>query len=370
MDEDELIPVRSAYYLGDYKGVIKQARSLKSLRGLRAKERDSYVARVLIAQGKFDECQSTILRGDSLPTPLLSVKQYLVYKQSKSEEERELIVEQLKSYYLKDSDGSIVNNVCFVVNAAQLLINEQLYRDALKLLLSSARIDDNLELMLMTVQLYLVIRYVYMMCQVMLSFLFFFSEISILFFYFRRVDLAKKVLTRMQELDDDDPCTGIASISVLLMNTVDVGKKERSSASGGSSSSSSSSTSAGSLKEKSSEVIEKIDDLIAGFSNTSLLCNLKAVAFMQMHDFKNSWRQLQKAKEIAAKEGLSSAPSATLVNGIVTLQQLSKGESTLPKLAGELSKSAPQSSFLGRTREMGILFDKCASSFTKHVKTL
>ncbi len=61
MDEDDFYALRTAYYIGDYDKVEVEYKNLSDLTGMKAKERDSFYCRSLIAQRRFKEVENDVL---------------------------------------------------------------------------------------------------------------------------------------------------------------------------------------------------------------------------------------------------------------------------------------------------------------------
>ncbi|ETO29411.1 hypothetical protein RFI_07708 [Reticulomyxa filosa] len=151
-EEDEFYGIRTAYFTGNFEGVLKEAKNLKSVKGIRMKERDAYVACALIAQKKYKQAQQVI--GDNVATPLLAVKQLLAYRQAASSEEKELVIDTLKGF--QADEESVTDNVLFCVACAQVFIEDNKLKDALVLVNK----DNSLELYSLNKQK----KYIYILC--------------------------------------------------------------------------------------------------------------------------------------------------------------------------------------------------------------
>lgn len=300
MDEDLFFNIRKSYYIGDYAGVEKEAKNnLSNLSGTKAKERDAYLCRAYIAQNKFKKAQS--VSGKTVATPLLAVKQLSIFKQATSVEEKELVIETLKGYL---EEESVVENVTFCVVTAQIFVECAMFKEALQLVVKS----NNLEKLLMQVQIYLKIS---------------------------RPDLAAKSFSRMQELEDDDPLTTLANIGLCLFH-------------GGS--------------NKVRDAVEYIEELCNTNADTVLLKNMQAVCSMHLGNYTEAWKLCKVARDLAKKNGTETV-SATLINSIVCLQHLNKGQDLLPKLLNQLKASYPNHPFIKQNEEMEKLFDRSAQNF-------
>jgi len=252
----------------------------------------------LIAQKKYKQAQQVI--GDSVATPLLAVKQLLVYRQASANEEKELVINSLKGYL--DDEESVLDNTIFCVTCAQIFIEDNKLKEALQLVNK----DHSLELLLMQVQLYLRIN---------------------------RADLAAKSLSKMQEIDDDDALTRLAQIDINLFE-------------GG--------------QQKATEALEILEEM-STTNDTVLLHNLMAVANMELLQFSQAFKELQKCREMAKQQD-TNTPSCTLINVMTCLQHLNKGTQNLDKLFSELEKNDPNHPFVKKKEAMEQLFDKVAQN--------
>ena len=98
-------------------------------------ERDSYLCRSLIAQRKFKQAKS-IFDSSKTATQFLAVKQLCLYQQaciSNSLEEKELVIDTLKTI-LDEEQESVTDNNTFCIISAQIFIEEKNYKQALSLL--------------------------------------------------------------------------------------------------------------------------------------------------------------------------------------------------------------------------------------------
>jgi hypothetical protein len=75
-----------------------------------------------------------------------------------------------------------------------------------------------------------------------------------------------------------------------------------------------------------------------------------------------AWKKCKQARDIAKNQSLETDVN-TLLNSIICLQHLTKGQSILPKLYSELERLQPQHPFITQQTKMEQLFDKAAKNF-------
>jgi len=307
MDEDDFYALRTAYYLGDYAKVDQEYKNLSGLTGMKAKERDSYLCRSLIAQNRFKEAQR-LSRGEA--SPIVATKQLLTFKQATSSAAKEIVMERLKEYLC---EASYLENNSFCVIAAQIFVDHGLFREALELVVNRADGRDNLERLLIETQIYLQLD---------------------------RPDLAQKALQKMQEMEDDDAMTQMATIALFLYH-------------GGA--------------QKVSDARELIEDLMAAGEATILLVDMLCVANMHARHWSEAWKLCKQARDLAKKFKAGNdkfeMSTATLINSITCLLHLNKGQEIIPKLEEQLRRIAPEHRYLKDLDDMSAMFDKSANNF-------
>eukprot|EP01084_Bolivina_argentea_P172543 298901_1 len=309
MDEDDFYALRTAYYIGDYGKVEREYKNLNNLTGMKAKERDSYLCRSLIAQRRFKEA-SKLAKGES--SPIAGVKQLLLYKQATSSDTKEIIIDKLREYI---KEGSYLENNTFCIIASEIFIENLMYREALELVINinNRNSDENLEKLLQETQIYLKIG---------------------------RPDLAQKSVQKMQELEDDDAITQIANISLCLFH-------------GG--------------YQKVNDANELIEDLISANNPTIQLINMQCVANMHLKNWTEAWKLCKQSRDLAKQLQTNNKhfeiSTATLINSITCLQNLNKGQEVIPKLLDQLHKINPNHKYLKNKQNMEALFDKSAKNF-------
>eukprot|EP01084_Bolivina_argentea_P296002 509744_1 len=307
MDEDDLYALRTAYYVGDYGKVEKEYKNLSSLTGMIAKERDSFLCRSLIAQRRFKEA-TKLAKGEA--SPIVAVKQLLIYKQSVDAEAKSMVTDKLNEYL---KEPSFLENNAFCVIASQIFIESRMYREALELVITNKDRDGNLEKLLQETQIYLQIG---------------------------RPELAQKAVQKMQELEDDDAMTQIANIVLCLYH--------------------------GGL-QKVNEANELIEDLINANSPTIQLINMQCVANMHLKNWSEAWKLCKQSKDLTKQLQVNNKnfqiSCATLINTITCCRHLNKKQEIVPKLLEQLTKINPTHQYLRDQEEMSVLFDKSAKNF-------
>jgi len=298
--DDEFVALRSAYYVGNYNGVNKEAKNLSGLSKKKGSIRDSYLCRSLIATKKYKQVKK--ICGDKVLPCLLAVKQLSIYEQSTSVQERELVMETIEGYLDEDT---VRDDDVFCIIASQIYIDEGKYKEALKLVVNDG---NNLEKLLLQIQIYLKIY---------------------------RPDLALKSLKKMEEIEDDDTLTLLGRIWICMFVGGTV---------------------------KTNEGIERIEDLISTNNDTIVLINMLITANMHLKKYNDAWKLCKKARDIARNDDLD-IPSSTLINSIICLKNLNKAPELLTKLYAELKKSSPDHEFIQKTDEMEKLFDKSAADY-------
>jgi len=164
---DELFELRNNFYLGNYTSAVNEANRLK-ISGEKAVEKDVFLFRSLLAQKQYSVVQAEI--SSSAPTQLQAVKCYADYLSTRSADKP-----------LKTLDTQIQSlapeNWVSPVMSASIYLQEERYEDALRTL----QLTDHIEGLAMQVQIFIMIE---------------------------RVDLAKKMITKM---DEDATTTQLAT---------------------------------------------------------------------------------------------------------------------------------------------------------------
>uniref|UniRef100_A0A2K6MEU9 Coatomer subunit epsilon n=1 Tax=Rhinopithecus bieti TaxID=61621 RepID=A0A2K6MEU9_RHIBE len=179
---DELFDVKNAFYIGSYQQCINEAQRVKLSSPERDVERDVFLYRAYLAQRKFGVVLDEI-KPSSAPE-LQAVRMFADYLAHESR--RDSIVAELDREMSRSVD---VTNTTFLLMAASVYLHDQNPDAALRALHQG----DSLECMAMTVQILLKLD---------------------------RLDLARKELKRMQDLDEDATLTQLATAWVSLATTL------------------------------------------------------------------------------------------------------------------------------------------------------
>nr|SVE72457.1 EOG090X0A8E [Daphnia similis] len=290
-ETDELFDVKTQFYIGNYQSAINEAQKLKLNNTFQKLERDVFVYRSYIALKKYGVVINEI-HGVS-PQELQPLKQLAEYLSQPSK--RESIVLKLDQQVSGNID---VNNHVFLLVAATIYYNENNYETALKVLHQS----DNLECRALMLQAQLKMD---------------------------RVDLAKKELKSMQEIDDDAILTQLASAWVNL--TV-----------GG---------------EKLQEAYYTFQELADKNTPTALLLNGQAACCIGQSKYEEAESALQDALE------KDSNNTDTLVNLVVLSQLSGKTPEVCNRYLSQLIDTAPEHPFAVEFQAKEKYFDLLAKQY-------
>lgn len=145
-----------------------------------------------------------------------------------------------------------------------------------------------------------------------------------------RVDLAEKKVKAMQDLDDDDTLTRMAT---AWFHTAQGG-------------------------HYASEAHNILQELASNFGQSVLLLNGMAVAQMLMRNFPPAFQYLKQARSLALTNKEKVHPD-TLINSIVCLQHHKPGSNEIiDKIKSELQQQHPDHPWLKKQAEMDALFDR------------
>ncbi|XP_057300649.1 coatomer subunit epsilon-like [Hydractinia symbiolongicarpus] len=169
-DVDELFEVRNSFYIGNFQHCINEAQTLNPTSSDLRIERDVFLYRAYVAQGKYGLVLDEI-RGSS-PQELQAVRILADYLQNSAK--RESILKQIETK-LNGSDFSEY----FLLMASIIYFHEQDTDSALRCLFQSSA----LECAALSVQIYISMD---------------------------RLDLAKTEISRMQSMDEDATLTQLA----------------------------------------------------------------------------------------------------------------------------------------------------------------
>jgi len=268
-DTDELFEVKSQFYIGNYQTAINEAQKLKLQSPELKIARDYFVYRSYIALKKFSVVMNEINSGS--PIELQPLRMLAEYFSQPSK--RESIVVKLDEEISGNVDAS---NYVFLLVAAIIYYNEASFETALKVLHQS----DNLECRALILQTLLKMD---------------------------RVDLAKKEVKNMQEIDDDAVITQLSSAWLNLQL-------------GG---------------DKLQEAYYTFQELADKNTSTAMLLNGQATCFISQGKYEEAESALQEALE------KDSNNSDTLVNLIVLSQLSSKAPEVCQRYLSQLNDSAP-----------------------------
>lgn len=241
----DLFDLKNYFIIGNYQGAINEGTSLSSTSFNKESDkidRDVYLYRSYIAQGKYNFVLSDIPESNSTPIALQAVK--LLANFMANPNSRDIVVSALKSWL---NDGAGINPTVQLV-AATIFYHQGNYEEALRCVYQS----NSLEGMALLIQIYLKIN---------------------------RLDLAEKELRSMQKIDEDASVTLLATAWV----SISIG-----SASGN--------------YDKVSEASQIFQDLIEKYSPTTILLNGLAVCNMHIKKFENSEKLLLQALEKNASD--------------------------------------------------------------------
>jgi len=174
---DELFDVKSAFYIGAFQQCIKNCQTARLSDPALAVEKDGFMYRSYLAQGKYAVITDEI--KPSAPRSLQHLRTLASYLQSAPESDGR--AEAVKKIEDALNSGAGEDNLCVV--AATIFMHEKNYDSALRALNGPAAAQQNLEVLAMQVQAYLMLD---------------------------RLDFAKKALKQMQDIDDDSVLTQVA----------------------------------------------------------------------------------------------------------------------------------------------------------------
>ena len=151
-----------------------------------------------------------------------------------------------------------------------------------------------------------------------------------------RVDLASKCLKAMQDLDDDDTLTQLATVWLSM-------------AIGG---------------EKISESAFLLQELLEKFGPSVPVLNSLAVCEIHQRNYTSAFQYTKRARDLSKEQGVKVS-AETLLNSIVCLQHLRRGSDVIEKILGELKATHPNHPALKKQEEMEKVFEKQAANFRK-----
>lgn len=290
-EPDELFDVRNAFYIGNFQHCINEAQKLKPIDPELKLERDIFLYRAYIAQRKYRVVMDEI-HGAS-PPELKALKMLAEYLHS--EIKREEIVQSLEE---KMNTEFASTNHLFLIVAATIYYMEQNYDAALRVLQQA----ETLECVALTLQIYLKLD---------------------------RVDLAKKELKQMQDMDDDATLTQLANAWVNM--ALGTGKLQ--------------------------DAYYIFQEMCDKHSATPLLLNGQASCFIGQGKFEEAESALQEALD---KD--TNNPD-TLINMIVLSQHFGKPIEVSNRYLSQLRESSASHPFVKEFIDKELEFDRLVQQY-------
>ncbi|XP_031551896.1 coatomer subunit epsilon-like [Actinia tenebrosa] len=266
-DVDELFDIKNHFFIGNYQACITEAqRKQPSTRDLIV-EKDIYMYRAYTAQGKYGVVLDEI--SQLSPPEVQPVRILADYLQN--HKKRDSILNTIE----KQLNTSDINDY-YLLMAASIYLHEENFDSALRCLHQS----DSLECSALTVQIYIAMN---------------------------RIDLAKKEIKKMQDIDDDATLT---QLSLAWFNL----------AVGG---------------EKCQDAYYIFQELADKYSSTVMLLNGQAVAYMHQGKYEDAESLLQESLD------KDSNNAETLINMIVLSQHLGKAPEVSNRYISQLKDGHP-----------------------------
>eukprot|EP00466_Bigelowiella_natans_P005013 jgi/Bigna1/53131/estExt_Genewise1Plus.C_160005 len=182
---NDLVSLRSYFYLGQYDAIVKEAKTLGTLSGATETSRLAYLYRAHVVMGNHSLVAKEINKNS--PTVLQVIQLHSTYLTS-SEEQKAMALEKLNEIV---EDGSMASDKTFPLIGAEMYLAAGKKKEALKLIYNGSTLD----MMGLTIQILL-------------------GE--------DRVDLAQQILKKMIQIEEDDTLTQLAG---AWINVVQGGNK-------------------------------------------------------------------------------------------------------------------------------------------------
>ncbi|XP_062609862.1 coatomer subunit epsilon-like [Saccostrea cucullata] len=294
-DVDELFEIKTALYTGNYQQCINECQKLRLSNPDLKTAKDVIMYRAYVAQRKYGVVLDEI--NSSHPPELQAVKMFADYLSNESK--RASIVRDLDQ---KMSASVDVSNSTFLVMAASIYNHEQNSDAALRALHQS----DALECIGLTIQILLKLD---------------------------RVDLARKELKRMQEIDEDSILTQLAQAWFNL-------------AVGG---------------EKYQDAYYIFQEMADKHNSTPLLLNGQAACYIAQGKFDDAESVLQEAMD------KDSNNAETLVNMIVLTQHIGKPPEVSNRYVSQLKDSHRNHPFVRDYLQKESDFDRISRNYSPSV---
>jgi len=255
---------------------------------------------VYLARSQLALNPSSFQPSPNAPTAIQAVKQLATYLATE-DDHKEMIIDTIKDWL---SSPELQKDPTLRILSSQIYLMHGMTKEALALVANDA---ENLEKLSMCVLIYLKID---------------------------RSDLAQKTLKAMQDLDDDDTLTQLATAWVGLSGNAPA-------------------------EAKVTEAAFLLQELMEKFGPSVPVLNALAVADMHQRNYSNAFQYTKQARDLAIKLGLRPA-AETLLNSIVCLQHLRKGTDVIQKIQAELIQNYPNHPWLKKQKEMDAIFEKHA----------
>ncbi|GAB5367264.1 hypothetical protein AAMO2058_001215100 [Amorphochlora amoebiformis] len=294
-----LVSLRSYFYLGLYDQLTKEAKTIGTLTGSTETERLAYVYRAYVAMGKHRKVAVEIKKG--APTVLQVIQLHSTYRTAKTDESRSMALDKLNEMV---DEGSLAQDVLFSLVAAEMYLSAGEMKSALKLVYKGKTLD----MMGMTITILLMIK---------------------------RVDLAEKHLKLMQDIEEDDTLTQLASAWINVAKGDKLGE----------------------------EALDTYQDLQEKFGSSVLILNSIAVCQIKQKNYIDALNTLGAARDLANKMKMPISPD-TYINTMICLQHARKGQATIQKLFSDFKRSAPNHPWVKRQEEMHRAIEKSRKTYS------
>jgi len=295
---DELFEVKTYYYIGAYQQCLNEINKLSRLSSV---EKDCFMWRAYIAQNKhrvvLDGIKLNEIDADNVLQAVRRVADYFA-----SPSKRNDIVKYFDEKFSQNFDDD--NRPMWCVSAGTVYYNEGLYENALKALHG----QFDLECLALTLQ-----------CLLRMN----------------RTDLAKKVLAKMQEKDDDATLTQLATAWL----NIHIGG------------------------EKLQDAYYIFQDFCDKFVPTNMLLNGQAVCYIGQEKYEEA--------EQALRESLDKDPNNydTLINLIVLSQQTEKNQDVIGRYLSQIKDSHRNSALVLEMEKKEQEFDRLCMKYEPSVTT-